>query len=221
MTATVPTAIKNLLVFLLDSPSLELLIICICVESNSLWQNQRKLLCRILVVLWVLGAVKTWEMQTAKRAPPVSQRFRISWCPVSSARRQTLSTETIPYSHGFAVFLPAPRPAHLPTVHRGSDWCHSTFLPSAPLLGTAKHADLHFANCLAFPKQGRCPQRKIKEKKEVLPLEKQIDMVWWASWRGGKMFQPPSLHSCLWSLEYTFQEGAPLFPELDFPAHFS
>lgn len=36
MTATVPTAIKNLLGFPLDSPSLELLLICTCIESNSL-----------------------------------------------------------------------------------------------------------------------------------------------------------------------------------------
>lgn len=60
-------------------------------------------------------------------------------------------------------------------------------------------------------KQGRCPQKKAKEKKKVLPLEKQLDI---ASWRGGKMFQPPSLQSCFCSLEYAFQGGAPLFPPL-------
>lgn len=37
MAATVPTAIKNLLVFLLDSPSLELLIICTSIESNRFY----------------------------------------------------------------------------------------------------------------------------------------------------------------------------------------
>lgn len=54
-------------------------------------------------------------------------------------------------------------------------------------------------------KQGRCPQKKAKEKKKVLPLEKQLDI---ASWRGGKMFQPPSLQSCFCSLEYAFQGGS-------------
>lgn len=36
MTATVPAAVKNVLVLLLDSPSLELLFICTCMEYNSL-----------------------------------------------------------------------------------------------------------------------------------------------------------------------------------------
>lgn len=76
---------------------------------------------------------------------------------------------------------------------------------SASLLGRAKHAESHFANCLAktFPKQGKCPQ--IKEKSKVSPLEKQLDMVRWASWRGERKFQLPSPQSCFCSQEYAFR----------------
>lgn len=114
---------------------------------------------------------------------------------------------TIPSSRGF----PCSSQLHSQLSSQScTDWWHSTFLPSASLLGRAKHAGSYFVNCVAktFPEQGRCPHRKVKEKKKVLPLEKELDL---ASWRGGKMFQPPSLQRWFCSLEYEFQEGAPLF----------
>lgn len=75
---------------------------------------------------------------------------------------------TIPFSHGFPMFLPAPFPAHLPVMHRGCDWWHSTFLPSASLWGRTKHADSHSVSCLAktFPKTGKVSSEKGQGEKE-------------------------------------------------------